>query len=209
MDYVFIITFAVTLVLFSLFERVKKFIYLISLQGVLLFGIALVNLLHIYTLELVFILLETIVVKSVVIPLFLMKMMKHNQLKRVHEVHVPVFYSIVITTFLILGSFLLSSYVNIPKLHTRIFAIGFASLLFGIYFIIIHKNIFSHLIGYLIIENGIFLFSVGIGSQMPVLVGLAILLDILIGILIIGIFVNKVKDRFNSIDIAMLSQLKD
>jgi len=209
MDYIFILTLAATLVLFALFERVKKFIFLISFQGVLLFGIALINLLHINTLELVLILLETIVVKSIIIPIFLRKMTIQNQLKRVHEVNVPVFYSIIFTSFFILGSFLLSSFLQLPNINSRIFSIGFASVIFGIYFIAIHKNIFSHLIGYLIIENGIFLFSVGVGSQMPLLIGLAILLDVLIGVLIIGIFVNKVKDRFQSIDIAQLSQLKD
>jgi len=73
----------------------------------------------------------------------------------------------------------------------------------------IHKNIFSHLVGYLIIENGIFLLSLSVGNTMPIMVNLAILLDVFMGILILGIFINRVGDTFNSIEIDNLSKLKD
>lgn len=209
MEYIFILSFAATLVYFALFERVKKFIYLVALQGILLFGIAFINLIHIDLLELILILLETIVVKTVIIPVFLRRLTRHNHLKRMHEVAVPVFYSIIYATLIIAGSFVLSHYLVAQHIQTKYFTVAFAAVVFGIYFIIIHKNIFSHLIGYLIIENGIFLFSIAIGSQMPILIGLAILLDVLVGVLAIGVFVNKVGDTFRSTDINELTHLKD
>jgi hydrogenase-4 component E len=79
----------------------------------------------------------------------------------------------------------------------------------GMYFIIIHKNIFSHLVGFLIIENGAFLLSLAVGGEMPFLVSLAVLLDVLIAVLVIGVFMNKVKDTFDTISASKLSQLKD
>jgi hydrogenase-4 component E len=81
--------------------------------------------------------------------------------------------------------------------------------LFGIYFIIIHKNIFSHVVGYLIIENGIFLLSLAVGSEMPMMVNLAILLDVLMGVLVLGVFINRIGDTFESTRIDQLSRLKD
>lgn len=209
MTFFFIIVYSITLVFFALSERVKKFIVLLAIQGVLLFGIVFFNLHQIALVEFLFILVETIVVKSVVIPIFLNKVRRDNGLKRVHETEVPVFYSIIAVTVMLMGSFFLSNYLQNQQIHTKFFTVAIASVVFGIYFIIIHKNVFSHLVGYLIIENGIFLLSLAVGSEIPMLVNFAVLLDVLMGVLVIGIFVNRVSDRFQSTSIDELAKLKD
>lgn len=209
MTYLFIILYAITLIYFALAERVKKFIWLLSIQGVILFGVVFFSLSEIELFDFLFILIETILVKTIVVPWFLNKVRKHNNLKREHEPVVPVFYSILVVALCLLVSFVLSNYLNDSKLHTQYFTIAFASMLFGIYFIIIHKNIFSHVVGYLIIENGIFLLSLAVGTVMPIMVNLAILLDVFMGVLVLGLFINRVGDTFNSIGTDNLTQLKD
>jgi hydrogenase-4 component E len=159
--------------------------------------------------DFIFILTETVLVKSLLVPLFLNRIRKHNHLKREHEPSVPVFYSIIVVIISLIISFLLSNNLNSNQIHTKYFTVAFASILFGIYFIIIHKNIFSHVVGYLIIENGTFLFSLTVGSTMPMMVNLAILLDVLMGVLILGIFINHIGDTFKSIEIDQLTKLKD
>jgi len=209
MTYLFIILYAITLVYFALSERVKKFIWLLAIQGIILFGIGFYSLNEIEIFDFIFILLETIIVKSLLIPSFLNKVRKHNQLKREDEPSIPVFYSIIVVVISILISFLLSNYLNDIHLHTQYFTISFASVIFGIYFIIIHKNIYSHLVGYLIIENGIFLLSLAVGNVMPLMVNLAVLLDVFMGVLVLGIFINRIGDTFNSVKLDQISKLKD
>ena len=209
MTYLFIILYAITLVYFALSERVKKFIWLLAIQGIILFGIVFYSLNEIEIFDFIFILLETIIVKSLLIPSFLNKIRKHNQLKREDEPSIPVFYSIIVVVISILISFLLSNYLNDIHLHTQYFTISFASVIFGIYFIIIHKNIYSHLVGYLIIENGIFLLSLAVGNVMPLMVNLAVLLDVFMGVLVLGIFINRIGDTFNSVKLDQISKLKD
>lgn len=209
MTFIFIIIYAITLIYFALSERVKKFIWLLSIQGVILFGIVFFSLYEIETFDFMFILLETIIVKSIIIPHFLHKVRKHNNLKREHETYIPVFYSIIVVILSLILSFMLSSSLADNQVHTKYFTVAFASVLFGIYFIIIHKNIFSHLVGYLIIENGIFLLSLVVGSEMPILVNMAILLDVVMGVLVLGIFINRIGDTFESIETKHLSKLKD
>ena len=209
MTYLFIILYAVTLIYFALSERVKKFVWLLSIQGIILFGIVFFSLNEIEIFDFIFILAETILIKSIIVPWFINKVRKRNNLKRTHEVSVPVFYSIIIVVLSLLFSFLISSNLNSNHIHTRYFTVSFASVLFGIYFIIIHKNIFSHVVGYLIIENGIFLLSLAVGSEMPMMVNLAILLDVLMGVLVLGVFINRIGDTFESTRIEQLSRLKD
>jgi hydrogenase-4 component E len=182
---------------------------LLAVQGLILFGVVFFSLDEIDIFSFMFILLETIFVKSLMIPWFLNKVRKKNRLKHNHEPAIPVFYSIIVVVISLVLSFLLSSNLNGNQIHTKYFTVAFASILFGIYFIIIHKNIFSHVVGYLIIENGIFLLSLAVGSAMPIMVTLAILLDVLMGVLLLGIFINHVGNTFDSIETTHLSKLND
>jgi hydrogenase-4 component E len=120
-----------------------------------------------------------------------------------------VFYSIVIAVIVIFLSFVMSNQLKSTGIHTQFFTVAFASVIFGMYFIIIHKNIFTHVVGYLILENGIFLLSLAVGNTMPMMVNLAVLFDVFLGVLILGIFVNRVGNTFNSVEINQLSNLKD
>ena len=63
--------------------------------------------------------------------------------------------------------------------------------------------------GYLILENGIFILSLAVGNEMPVMVNIGILLDIFVSILVLGIFVNKVGDVFKETNVEQLNQLRD
>ncbi|HKI89963.1 MAG TPA: hypothetical protein VKA38_13115 [Draconibacterium sp.] len=206
---VLIILFAATLVYFFLSERVAKFVWLLSIQGVLLFGIALLNLIHTQIFGLILILLETLIVKAIIIPGFLHRLQHQNRLKRVHESQIPVFYSLLIITAILIICFLISYNIDNQVIQLRYFTVALATVIGGMYFIIIHKNIFSHLVGFLIIENGTFLLSLAVGSEMPFMVSLAVLLDVLIAVLVIGIFMNKVQDTFDDISVSKLNKLKD
>jgi hydrogenase-4 component E len=159
--------------------------------------------------DFIFILLETILVKAIILPWFMNKVRRQNQLKRENDTYIPVFYSIIIVVICLLVSFFLSSKLQDTQIHSKYFTVAFASVIFGIYFIIIHRNIFSHVVGYLIIENGIFLISLALGSKMPMMVNLAVLLDVLMGVLVLGIFVNRIGNTFESVEIGHLTQLKD
>ncbi len=209
MNFLFIIIYAITLIYFAYSERVKKFVWLLSVQGFVLFGMVFSSLKEIEIFDFIFILTETILVKSIIVPWFLNRVRKHNGLKRIHEPSIPVFYSVIIVILTLILSFVLSNNILNSQMHTQFFTVAFASVIFGFYFIINHKNIFSHLVGYLIIENGIFMISLAVGNTMPLLVNLAVLLDIVLGILVLGVFLNRVGNTFQSDEINQLTELKD
>ena len=121
MTYLFIILYAVTLIYFALSERVKKFIWLLAIQGSILFGIVFFSLNKIEVFDFVFILIETILVKSIIVPWFLNKVRRHNHLKREHEPSIPVFYSIIVVVISLLLSFIFSSHLIVNKLNKKYF----------------------------------------------------------------------------------------
>jgi len=67
-----------------------------------------------------------------------------------------------------------------------------------------HQLIISHLIGFLVIENAVFLFSLAVGNEMPFFINIGILLDLFVGVLILGFFGMRLKPHTNE-----LTTLKD
>ncbi|MFQ5686486.1 MAG: NADH-quinone oxidoreductase subunit K [Candidatus Scalindua sp.] len=206
MTFSLILLFELTLIIMAFTERVKRFLTMLIAQGVLLFVIAYLQLKHINTLYLVFILTETIIMKGLFVPLFLNQMRKRNKFDRLAHSKVSTFVTVIAISAAIVSGFLLS---NDNHLHAKFLSASIASIITGIYFVMIHRNIFTHLVGYLIMENGVFLFSLAVGSEMPMLVNTTILLDIFVGVLVLGIFVNRVSDMFEKMHVDDLAQLKD
>ena len=84
------------------------------------------------------------------------------------------------------------------------FIVAFFAVYTGMFMIISHRKIFSHLVGFLVIENAVLLLSLAIGSEMPMLINIGILLDIFVSVLILGIFVMRLKTHASE-----LTMLKD
>ena len=204
-----LIIFGISLLYFFLTERVKKFIGILVLQGLLLFIIAFINLNNIIITGFILILMETLLVKAILIPWFINKLRIKNDFKKVHECRVPVFFSVLITGAVIILSFIAGYFIDNPVIQLKFFTIALSTIVGGIYFIIIHKNIFSHLVGLLIIENGVFLFTLAVGGEFPFLVSMAVLIDLLIAVIAIGIFINKIGNTFKDMSVTSLTGLKD
>jgi hydrogenase-4 component E len=154
-------------------------------------------------------LLETIVFKAVAVPYFLSYLIKRNRITRESEPYVPHFVSLLITTVIVVITVLLASSIDEKNLDKMYFIVSLSTLFTGLYFIASRKKIITHVMGYLMIENGVFIFSLAAGNEMPNLVNLGIMLDVFASVLILGIFMNKIGDVFKNADVDQLSSLKD
>ena len=209
MTNILLITFIISLVYMGIANRLYSYITILAFQGVILFGVAFIELIEINTINLIFILLETIVFKTIAIPLFLNYMIKKNGITREAEPFLPNFISVVIITIIILGSFLLSNTIHDPHLKKIFFVTALSALFTGLYIIVTRKKIITHVMGFLVIENGVFVLSLAVGNEMPMLVNTGILLDIFASIFLLGIFVNKIGDVLQEQDVEQLRNLKD
>ena len=112
MTNVLLIIFIISLLYVSIANRIVTYVRVLSLQGFILFGVTFLQLQDIQTWNLVLILLETIIFKTIAIPIFLRRVIKRNQIKREAEPYVSNFVSVVIITAIIIGSYLLSNTVH-------------------------------------------------------------------------------------------------
>ena len=87
--------------------------------------------------------------------------------------------------------------------------VALSTLFTGLYIIVTENKIITHVMGYLVIENGVFILSLAVGNEMPMLVNLGILLDIFASVFLLGIFVNRIGDVLKDVDVDQLKNLKD
>ena len=206
---ILLITYTISLIYISMANRMMTYIQIIAFQGILLFGVAFVELIEINVVNLVFVLLETIVIKAIAIPLFLKYILSRNRITREAEPFVSNFVSVVIVTVIILGSFFLANTITDTHVRKIYFIVALSALFTGLYIIITRRKIITHVMGFLIIENGVFVLSIAVGSKMPMLVNTGILLDIFVSVILLGIFVDKIGDVFEEQDVEQLRNLKD
>ena len=190
-------------------NRMLTYVRILAIQGVILFFVVYLQLNEINTLNLILILLETIVFKSIAVPAFLGYLLKRNKITREAEPYLPNFISLIITTMIVVVTILLSNSIKDTYLDKMFFVVALSSLFMGLYLIASRRKIITHVMGYMVIENGVFVLSLAVGNEMPMLVNLGIMLDIFASVLILGIFLNKIGDVFKDVDVNQLSSLKD
>ena len=209
MTNVLLIIFIISLLYVSIANRIITYVRILALQGTILFGVTFLQLKDIQTWNLILILLETIVFKAVAVPLFLSYLIKRNKITRETEPYLPHFISLIIITMIVVLTVLLANSIKDTYLDKIFFIVSLSTLFTGLYFIASRKKIITHVMGYLMIENGVFILSLAVGNEMPNLVNLGIMLDVFASVLILGIFLNKIGDVFKAADVDQLSNLKD
>lgn len=204
-----IILYVVTLIYLSITERFRNYATLIGLQGWILFAVALLRLHTIDLTELLFISIETLVFKAVVVPALLFAVIRKTRINRVRTSGSSQFNALMLSVAALAVSVSLTAYIADTTIDRVFFGVALYALLSGLILIVLRTRIFSHMVGFLVIENGVFLFSMAVGAEMPFLINIAILLDIVISVLMLGIFFSKIGDKLHADDAASLTNVKD
>jgi len=206
---ILLIALAMSLLYISIANRLFTYLNILVFQGFILFGVTFLTLTKISTINLMLIMLETIVFKAVAVPWFINYVIKRNGITREAEPYLPNFVSLIIVTFITVATIILSSSIKDPNLDKTFFVVALSTIFTGLYLIVTRKKIITHVIGYIIIENGVFVLSLAVGNEMPMLVNLGIMLDIFASVLILGVFFNRIGDLLKDPDIDHLRNLKD
>lgn len=154
--------------------------------------------------NLLFIVSETLLFKALLLPYLLSRIIRKSGVTKVHRQAVPGFYLLLFSIAGLLVSVILAVILVNPFINSIYLAIALFTLFTGLLLIVTHKLIISHLIGFLVVENAVFLFSLAVGNEMPMLINIGILLDIFVGVLILGFFGLRLKPHTNE-----LTMLKD
>lgn len=204
-----IILYTVTLVYLSITERFRNFASIMGLQGWLLFAVAVLRLHAVDPAELTFVAIETLLFKGILVPALLFAVIRRTKINRVRTSGSSQAGSLLLSLLALVVSASVTYYIADATVDLVFFGVALYALLSGLILIVMRRRIFSHMVGFLTIENGVFLFSTAIGVEMPLLINFAILLDILISVLMLGIFFTKIDGKIHADDADALTNVKD
>ena len=153
---------------------------------------------------------------TLVLKVFLIPWLLHRVIDRLN-VRWDVEMLINIPTMLLIGIVLVIFAFNIAapiaELSSSIargtLGIALACVLLSFLMMITRSKAVPQVVGFLAMENGLFFAAVAATYGMPMVVELGIALDVLVGILILGVFLFQIREQFDSLDIRHLERLKD
>lgn len=211
MENALIVLFGLTMLYMTATSRIKAYIKMLSFQGVLLFLICYVGVEKSELANFIFLSFETLIVKAIVIPVFLRKILQKNRIYRDSEPNIPQFYCLVLASIILFTGFLISNidYPAFNLINPMYFGVSISVIIISLFLITVKHKVITNVIGFITMENGIFLLSLSVAKEMPIVVNLGVLLDIFIAVFILGLLINMINEKFEDLSVCKLSDLKD
>jgi hydrogenase-4 component E len=191
--------------------RIEGYIRAIAFQGLILALLVIIDVRAHSLPEFIFLLVETLVFKTVVIPLLLINIVRKAGLKREVEPYIPQFYSLLIASIVLGLGFVVAFWVS-GSIETReplYFGISIAIVVMNLILIVTRKKIVTHILGYIMMENGIFLLALSIANTMPFVINLGVFLDAFVAIFMFMMFLGRIQNAYDEDHIDALRNLKD
>jgi hydrogenase-4 component E len=153
----------------------------------------------------------TVVIKAIVLPRILKKVIERLNVTRELQMNINVPAGLLICgALVILAFFITQPIIPLGFLLTRdSLAIALAIVLIGFFTMIARRKAVTQVIGFLVMENGLFLGATAAAYGMPLIVELGVFFDVLVAGLIVGIYTHRLQDAFDSVDTSKLTVLKE
>jgi len=194
----------------SITPRVKAYVAVLQFQGLVLSVLVILPYINNFSIFGIILPITLLIVKVILIPRYINKIILDLDIKRVVEPTIQqiVFLLLVIATLIVI--FISSSIIaQSTELDVIPFASGFSAIAIGIYIIIFRKKLIVHVCGFLVLENGIFLFGTAVASELPMMIELGVLLDVFVVVFLMGIALNRIRSTFEGFEVTHLGRLKD
>ena len=185
-------------------------IRLYALQSMLLGGVAVVMGLTDHRSHLFASAALTIVLKGIVIPWFLMRVIDRIGIHREIEPIVNVPASLLICLGLTVVGYRVSTGLadGANGAAHHVIGVSLSMLLMGLFLMVTRRKAVTQILALLTVENSVFLVALGATTGMPLIVELGISFDVIVAVLVLGVLVHRIADRFESMDVSQLSKLK-
>lgn len=210
MENVLSILFCLTLLYIVVTSRLKTYVSILRTQGILLSAIMVFPFINNISVHMLIIPITSFIVKAVVIPRFINRIVIDLDVKRIVEPSIQPFNFLLLTvasmSVIFVSAHVLSGFTPIEPIP---FASAFSAIIVGIYIIIFRKKLIVHVVGFMILENGVFLFGTAVAGEMPTIVELGAMLDVFVVVFLMGITINKISSTFTQQDVTVLGRLKD
>jgi len=190
-------------------SRLSACIRAIAFQGILLGALPLLIHLDISG-HLVVLAVGTAVIKAGVLPWFLRWAIREAAVRREVEPLIGYMASVILGAAALAIAFAVANALPLRMVGTDLLVpVALVTVMIGLVVLITRSKAVTQVVGYLMLENGIFLFGLTQSERVPFLVEIGVLLDVFVGVFIMGIVVFHINREFDSISAARLTELHD
>jgi hydrogenase-4 component E len=187
--------------------RLSTCIRAVALQGLLL-GLLPVTLQAGWSVHGVALAAGTIAVKGVLLPRFLFWAIREASIRREVEPRVGFVASLLLGAIALAVSFAIAGRLPLPERSGDLLVpVALATVMMGLVVLTTRRKAINQVVGYLMLENGIYLFGLTQAERVPFLVEVGVLLDIFVAVFVMGIVVFHINREFDSLDATRLDAL--
>jgi hydrogenase-4 component E len=155
--------------------------------------------------------LATLLIRGIGIPLWIYMAVKKVAIRREVEPIVGFNASLLAGLSLIVAAFFVGPKFNLPQAggSALLLPTAITLLVAGMFLLMARRNAIAMVLGYIMMENGIYLVGTGFSMRTHHIVEFGILLDVLAGVMIMAIILQNIKQTFDDVDTALLRTLKE
>jgi hydrogenase-4 component E len=153
----------------------------------------------------------TLALKAMLIPWMLHRLVRRLELDRHNEpLRRPALVIMAALALVIFSYWLVLPIVQQELLFTRnIVAISLAVVLIGLLMMVIRTQVVVQVLGFMSMENGLFLAAVSATGGMPLMVELGVAFDVLVAMVLFGVFFFQIRASIDSLDVDRMNRLTE
>ncbi len=153
----------------------------------------------------------TLLIRGIGIPLCIYLAIRKFALRREVEPTISYHASLMAGLVLIVAATIAASKLNLPNTQNYVLLLPTAITLLaaGMFLVMARRNAIAMVLGYIMMENGIYLVGTSFSMRTHHIVEFGILLDVLAGVMIMAIILQNIKQAFDDVDTALLRNLKE
>lgn len=192
---------------------VRLCIGVVAMQGVMLGLLPLLMFEQGFDVNLLMIAVATFVMKGYVFPWLLFRTMHRASVPTESVPMLGFTMSKVIAVLVVVASFWVGgrfgALTELQHGSDLTLPVALATLLSGLFFIVSRRQALMQVLGYLVLENGVFVFGVAMAHEEPLLVEMGVLLDVFVAVLVMGVAMFHISREFDHIDVERMTELRD
>ncbi|MCA9789190.1 MAG: hypothetical protein KC462_05430 [Cyanobacteria bacterium HKST-UBA05] len=148
--------------------------------------------------------------KCIIIPLILRYVKRRVPMNKGVESYVAIPTTMLMGGGMIMAAHYLTNHLfyNQSHLFNEMLSTGMALVFIGMLVMMVRKKAFTQILGLYVVDNGIFCLTMATVFEMPMIIEMGILFELLLGVLVMGILVQRIHDSFQAVTLDELEQLK-
>jgi len=192
-------------------SRLGASIRTVAVQGVVLGCLPVLAHLPALGLRVAVLALGCVALKGVVFPWLLFRALREADVDREVQPYVGYVTSLVAGVLALAAAFWMGAHLPVsPAIPLPLTVpVALFSIIAGLFLIVSRKRAVSQVLGFLVLENGVYTFGVGVMEETSFLVEAGVLLDVFVAVFVMGIIIFHINREFDTIDTDRLSSLKD